>query len=88
MFDKTGILKENVNISESFSLFDASYGAFNGGSVGHTKVIETLRYIERANHGCRMCPASVARGNVWKIWLHFYNTADPIHKCMYSTKCQ
>jgi len=37
--DKTGILKEQVNISESFSLFDASYGAFNGGSVEYTKVI-------------------------------------------------
>jgi hypothetical protein len=37
--DKTGVLKEKVNISESFSLFDASYSAFKGGSVGHTKVI-------------------------------------------------
>ena len=26
---KTGVLKEQVNISESFSLFDASYSAFN-----------------------------------------------------------
>jgi len=39
MSAKTGVLKEQVNISESFSLFDASYSAFNGGSVGHTKVI-------------------------------------------------
>jgi hypothetical protein len=39
MCDKTGVLKEQVNISEGFSLFDASYSAFDGGSVGHTKVI-------------------------------------------------
>jgi hypothetical protein len=37
--DKTGVLKEPVNISESFSLFYASSSAFNGGSVGHTRVI-------------------------------------------------
>jgi len=36
---KTGVSGELVNISESFSLFDASYGAFSGGSVEYTKVI-------------------------------------------------
>ena len=41
MSDKTGVPKEQVNICGSFffSLFDASYSAFNGGSVRNTKVI-------------------------------------------------
>jgi hypothetical protein len=39
MSDKTGVLEQQVNVSEGFSLFDTSYSAFNGGSVLHTKVI-------------------------------------------------